>query len=223
MTPMQYRVRAYQPSISAPERAAGIAFIAALHAGVVYALLTMLGFVPLPKVQPPIDGHVIIVDRVNPLPPPPPSPHFPPPRVDNPIVPPISVQLEPGPRAITEPIIPPQGPPVQEGRPQVATVDPPRPPPIVFTPARAIAATHTIPDYPPVSRRLGEPGTLRLNLSVAADGSVSDARVESSSGHTRLDEAAVQWVKAHWRYEPAHEGAKPVVSTVMAVVTFKLQ
>jgi len=73
-----------------------------------------------------------------------------------------------------------------------------------------------------VSRRLAEQGTLRLRLAITADGGVSDAQIESSSGHPRLDDAAMQWVKAHWRYEPALEGAKRVPTTAQAVVTFKL-
>jgi protein TonB len=77
-------------------------------------------------------------------------------------------------------------------------------------------------DYPPVSRRLGEQGTLRLRLAITAEGAVAEAQIESSSGHPRLDDAALQWVKAHWRYEPALEGAKRVPATAKAVVTFKL-
>jgi len=81
----------------------------------------------------------------------------------------------------------------------------------------AAADAYTIPDYPPVSRRLAEQGTLRLRLAITADGGVSDAQIESSSGHPRLDDAAMQWVKAHWRYEPALEGAKRVPTTAQAV------
>ena len=223
MMQLQYNTRVYQPAVSAQQRIAGITFIAVLHAGAVYALLNAFGFVTIPIPRPPIHGHVIPVDTTDPLSPPPPAPNFPPPPMIDPIVPVIEIApVAPRPGVITEvPVVEPTPPSVPEKI--VATLDPPRPPPIVFTPARALPATHTIPDYPPVSRRLGEQGTLRLKLSIAPDGAVSDAQVEGSSGHTRLDEAAVQWVKAHWRYEPAREGAKAVASTTVAVVTFKLQ
>ena len=112
--------------------------------------------------------------------------------------------------------MPPQQPPQW-----VTKLEPP--PVITFSPARALLATHTTPDYPPVSRRLGEQGTLRLKLSITAQGAVSDAMVVNSSGHPRLDEAAVDWVKAHWRYQPAMRGPSAVPSTTDAVVTFKLQ
>jgi protein TonB len=94
---------------------------------------------------------------------------------------------------------------------------------VTFTPARAIAASHTIPEYPFVSRRLREQGTLRLKLTVDEKGLVTDAIVVNSSGFQRLDEAAVKWVKAQWRYTPAMQGTKPVPTTADAIVEFKLQ
>jgi protein TonB len=119
------------------------------------------------------------------------------------------------------PITLPQPPPQPKPPEQIATIE--KPPPITFSPARALFATHTTPDYPPLSRRLGEQGTLRLKLSITPQGAVADAMVVNSSGHPRLDEAAVDWVKTHWRYQPAMRGPTAVPSTADAVVTFKLQ
>ncbi len=102
-------------------------------------------------------------------------------------------------------------------------VVPPPTPPVVFTPARAIAASHTIPEYPFISRRLREQGTLRLKLTIDEKGSVTGASVVNSSGFQRLDEAAVNWVKSHWRYTPAMQGTKPVSSMADAIVEFRLQ
>jgi protein TonB len=96
-------------------------------------------------------------------------------------------------------------------------------PPVVFTPARAIAASHTIPEYPFISRRLREQGTLRLKLTIDEKGSVTGAVVVNSSGFQRLDEAAVTWVKSHWRYTPALQGTKPVSSMADAIIEFRLQ
>jgi protein TonB len=222
MMQLQYNMRAYRPRQTASQRISGLIFIATLHAGIIYALLMGLKFVPMPPVPHSFDWHMIADDKILPPPPVPQDPAIPRPRIPDFSPPTLDVQLEPGPTAITESIAPPQVPPAQEPS-RIATVDPPRPPPIVFTPARALPATHTIPDYPPVSRRLGEQGTLRLRVAITADGTVSDAQIESSSGHQRLDQAAVEWVKTHWRYEPAREGAKAVASTALAVVTFKLR
>jgi len=99
----------------------------------------------------------------------------------------------------------------------------PATPPVVFKPAQAIKASQTIPDYPFVSLRLREQGTLRLKLTVNEKGLVTDAVVVNSSGFYRLDEAAVAWVKAQWRYSPAMEGTKAVVSMAEAIVEFRLQ
>jgi protein TonB len=97
------------------------------------------------------------------------------------------------------------------------------PPPVVLTPARAIAATHAIPDYPFLSLRLREQGTLRLKITIDERGIVTQATVVNSSGFQRLDEAAVNWVKQHWRYTPAMQGTKAIVSTADAIVEFRLQ
>jgi protein TonB len=140
-----------------------------------------------------------------------------------PVLPIIEIPNEPDANrnAITVPEAPPV-PPAE--RQKEASLERPTPqPPIVVMPARAIMATHTIPDYPPVSRRLGEQGTLRLRLAISTDGAVEDARVEVSSGHQRLDNAAIEWVKTHWRYEPAMQGVRPIPSTATAEVTFKLK
>lgn len=48
------------------------------------------------------------------------------------------------------------------------------------------------PDYPPTSRRLGEAGSVVLQVLVGPDGSVQDGKVKTSSGYPRLDEAALK-------------------------------
>ncbi len=91
------------------------------------------------------------------------------------------------------------------------------------TPARPVAGTQTGPAYPTISRRLGEEGTVRLRLTVTAEGRVSEALLLESSGFNRLDEAAINWVVRHWRYEPAMEGARAIESMVEASLTFRLE
>jgi protein TonB len=210
----------YRITDTAPQRMATVSFVLAIHAVILYAFLTALGVVPMPTIPMPFIGTLIPDDKPVPLPPPPVQPVIEARRL-NAIAPPIiEIPLAPeGPGAITQPQVPPQATPGRQ-----ATLEPQAPQSsIVITPARAITWTHTIPEYPAISRRLGEQGTLHLKLVIAADGAVSDAQVETSSGHQKLDEAAVQWVKAHWRYEPAMQGLAPVASSAMAVVTFKLK
>jgi protein TonB len=90
-------------------------------------------------------------------------------------------------------------------------------------PARSIAATHTIPPYPPLSRRLGEEGTVQLRIAIATDGRVERAIVESTSGSERLDDAAREWVAKHWRYHPATRDGRPVASETQVKVVFNLK
>jgi protein TonB len=91
-----------------------------------------------------------------------------------------------------------------------------------LTPARAIGSTHTIPDYPPIAARLGEQGSVRLTLRIDEQGIVTDATVVTSSGYYALDEAAIAWVKSHWRYEPALRDGTPIPASTNAIVTFRL-
>jgi protein TonB len=57
-------------------------------------------------------------------------------------------------------------------------------------------------DYPFFSRIFGDEGTTEVAFTVAADGTVSGAKVSKSSGSDRLDAAAVECV-AKWHYRPA--------------------
>jgi protein TonB len=82
--------------------------------------------------------------------------------------------------------------------------------------------THTIPDYPPLDARLGREGTVTLKLAIDERGAVTDAVVERSSGYASLDQAAVNWVKAHWLYYPATHSGDPVASSADVTVTFRL-
>lgn len=86
-----------------------------------------------------------------------------------------------------------------------------------------IGWTHTRPDYPPLSRAQNEEGSVRLLITVNENGVVTDAQVLHSSGFPRLDDAAVSWVKAHWRYQPAIKDGKAVRAKASATVTFKLK
>lgn len=207
-----FRVSRTHTPHTTEQRIFGITFAIAMEAGIVYALLVTVGYVEAPDLRPPIT-----VVNVAPLPnradPPPPPQSFEAPVVQPAIVPVLELTYVP-PVPQTAISLPPPTP-----------VTPPREatPPVVFTPARAVAATHTIPEYPFLSRRLREQGTLRLKLVVDEKGFVAEAIVVNSSGFQRLDEAALTWVKRHWRYTPAMQGAKPVRSNADAIVEFRLQ
>lgn len=77
------------------------------------------------------------------------------------------------------------------------------------------------PTYPPMSRRLGEQGTVLLRVTVNAQGQATLVAVEKSCGHERLD-AAAQVAVRQWRFIAARHGNATVASTVLVPVTFAL-
>ena len=86
----------------------------------------------------------------------------------------------------------------------------------------AVARTTPQPEYPPLSRRRGEEGTVTLRISVDDHGGVAHIEIVESSGFRRLDEAAVAGVRA-WRFEPATEASGASIdSEVLWRVVFEL-
>ena len=88
--------------------------------------------------------------------------------------------------------------------------------------AVSIIATHTIPAYPPIARRIGAEGKVTFRLTVTPEGRVSEAEVVTSSGRDDLDQTAQAWIIAHWTYKPALANGVPVASKTLASVTFSL-
>lgn len=77
------------------------------------------------------------------------------------------------------------------------------------------------PKYPAAARRLGEQGTVVLELRVLDDGSVDKVRVKRSSGFPRLDQSAAEEAR-NWRMSPGTVGGDAVPSWGSFAVTFKL-
>ena len=96
-------------------------------------------------------------------------------------------------------------------------------PPVPDSSASGLTDTHTTPPYPADARNLGHQGTVTLALSIDATGAVTDAQVRVSSGYPELDQTAVSWVIAHWRYKAAVQNGMPVASTTLAAVKFDLK
>ena len=64
------------------------------------------------------------------------------------------------------------------------------------------------PPYPPMSKRLGETGTVILKVLVGADGTAKEVQIRKSSGFERLDMAAQEAVRK-WRFVPGTRGGVP--------------
>lgn len=157
--------------------------------------------------------------------PPPPMPRMAPPEVV------VDVPL---------PFVPP--PDVRIARPPVPTITattvepPPVPVRTVASPAAAGPANIAIasadnlvatlldgrpPDYPRQSRRLHEEGRVLLMVTVGTDGRVQDVRISQSSGHERLDQAALRAIRS-WRWKPFLRNGSPIIVAGLVEIPFVL-
>ena len=190
-----------------PRRMASIGFVGVLHIVVIWALLNGFAQKAVKYLPPVLEAHVVNTQQPQQrvLPPPPSMVKPTEPQVAVP--PEIQIQTPPPQTAISAP-------------PQQAVTNPA---PLVNASAAGITNTHTTPPYPPMARRMSEQGIVRLKISVTPQGTVSDAQVEQSSGHPDLDQTAMAWVKAHWRYKPAMQNGMAVASVTEAIVKFDLK
>jgi protein TonB len=77
------------------------------------------------------------------------------------------------------------------------------------------------PKYPSLSRRIGEEGRVLLRVLVAASGAAESVEIETGSGSSRLDQAAVDAVKK-WRFIPAKRDKEPISAFVIVPIQFTL-
>lgn len=189
--------------------------IVALHVGMFWLLNSGLSHQIIDVVLGPIETRMIEEAPKQDEPPPPPPPKI---ETPPPFVPPPEIDIA----------IAPDAPPTKAIQ-QTTTVKPTAPPPVAAPPPVQRVAPRsdprrplTQPEYPPSSRRAGEAGTVILEVYVLENGRVGEARVKQSSGHPRLDEAAVREVKRSWRLKPGTENGKAVPMWGQFAVTFKL-
>lgn len=78
------------------------------------------------------------------------------------------------------------------------------------------------PNYPSVSRRLGEQGLVLLRVQVTADGTADSVELQTGSGSSRLDQAALEAVKK-WQFIPAKRGEQSVSASVVVPVRFSIE
>lgn len=94
-------------------------------------------------------------------------------------------------------------------------------PTISISKPRLIRATK--PDYPIAASRMGEEGVTGLSLYVTADGRVTEAKVFSPSGSTRLDDAAMKHALRNWAFTPCMEGDKAVACWHQTKLVWRLE
>jgi protein TonB len=108
----------------------------------------------------------------------------------------------------------PQQPAVTQNRDTESQTTPPRlDPAYLHNPA---------PNYPALSKRNRESGTVLLLVKVDPDGSATAVTLHQSSGYDRLDQAAIQAV-TRWRFVPGMRGQTAISATVIVPISFKQQ
>ena len=80
----------------------------------------------------------------------------------------------------------------------------------------------TPPEYPAISRRMGEEGKLILRVELDENGHIDNAKVLNSSGYERLDAAALSAVKS-WQCNPSLRDGQPVRAVALQPFNFVLQ
>lgn len=129
---------------------------------------------------------------------------------------PIEPPLLTAPLEVPSPVTAPPPPPI-------ATATPPSPPLPVTPPVfNADYLDNPAPAYPGMSRRLREQGRVLLRVLVNVNGSTDDVQLRASSGHPRLDEAALDTVR-RWKFVPAKRGAELVPAWVLIPISFRLE
>jgi protein TonB len=88
------------------------------------------------------------------------------------------------------------------------------------TPPQIVERTQ--PLYPAEALREQEQGTVRLNVSIDAQGVVQDVQLVESSHSRALDRAAIDAVR-EWKFHPATRAGQPVASTIEVPLEFRLE
>ena len=190
-------------------------FVGGMHAALLLVLARSFGLMPPPAL---VKTEAVVIDEV-------PEPETPPPLQPNVeyqqpdvVIPrpdvPIDVESDPE-QTITTP---PGADSAGEGTGGSAVVVP------AIVSVRADPRYPlTQPMYPPTDQRLGNQGSVDIEIYVLPNGRVGDARVLRSSGFERLDQSALDEARRRWRMLPATRDGEPVAQWHSLRVVFKLK
>ncbi len=189
---------------------------------------------PLPTETPtePLDKSVEqspVTDRPEPTPTDvrPSQPTRPPHETDTPVATPPPAPIPP---TQTTPPVEPKGQPATQRRsvPEVKTTPAPEPtaPPAESVQSAGvetlISTSPIIPRYPRVSRRRNEEGTVHVRVTILSTGQLDQSEVVQTSGHPRLDAAALEAVRKA-RFQPARQNGRPIDDTRTLRIKFQLR
>lgn len=207
-------------------RRAVVLGIVALHGAGVYAALQVPAVrQALGEAAPMFVSLVAPPQPMLPAPPPPPEPARLP-KKPTPATPLISAPPAPAPAVFIAPA------PELEPVPPVAAVAAPAPPAPVALPAppppKNIPASAIqyleppAPEYPRLSRRLGEAGLVVVRVYVDEAGLPRSVQLAQSSGFARLDDAALAGVQRA-RFKPYSENGVPTAGWARIPIPFELE
>lgn len=204
-----------------------VAFVAFAHA------LLAWSWVMLPSFSKPV-RHEMSVSVTLPAPPQPAPPEPKPPEPEppkpkpKPVVKPKPVKPQPAPQ-VAMPDVPEETPPAEE-----VSSEPPPPVEIPTAPAapvrepdrepdyQAAYLKNPVPSYPMVARRMGWQGKVVLNVEVLANGLPGQIKLQQSSGHDVLDNAAIKAVSG-WRFVAARQNGQAVAKWFLVPIPFILR
>jgi len=185
---------------------------------------------------------VMAISQAEPPPPPPKLPEpvkppeppklTPPPKTPQPVLTPPPTPQPPAPStpeppavlaaptaALTAPVVPAAAP----------APPPPAPPPAPAAPAKlempsskADYLHNPPPDYPRMSKRLGEQGKVVLKVLIGTDGAPQKVELATSSGFERLDKSAMD-AAMRWRYVPGKRGGVAEAMWYQVPIQFTLE
>jgi len=195
---------------------------------------------------------VMVISQAEPPPPPPPAPPkppepvkppeppkpvtlTPPPKTVQPVLTPaLPVASNPEPPAVlsaptvapTAPAVPAAAPaPPPPAPPSSPTAPPaqPAPAPTVELPSSKADYLHNPPpDYPRMSKRLGEQGRVVVKVLIGEDGQPQKVELLTSSGFDRLDKSAME-AAMRWRYVPGKRGGVAEAMWYQVPIQFTLE
>ena len=196
-------------------RTAVLAAIIALHVFILWALATGLARKAIEVLAPPIQTDIVQEEKNKAEPPPPPPPEMKKEQVE---IPPPDININ----------MPEVGPSTTAITARVAEAPKAAPVAKAAVAATAVGLGKGFPNvddyYPDASRRLGEEGLTVVAICVGPDGKLTEApKVGTSSGHERLDQAAVKVASVgSGRFKPATEDGKPITKCTQLPIRFKL-
>ena len=211
-------------SIEQWSKLSGLAMVLALHGALLYAAMSYK------LIPPPQEAVTLFVNLINPPKKvePPPEPPKPPPKKVTLVKPQPVLQPKPEPVlvsnapvvAVNEPVAP--APPVIPV-PLVSDEPPAKPATVTLSSELSVSCPQrAMPNYPAASRRLNEHGLLVLRVELDETGHITTARVETSSGYRRLDEAGLAIVKT-WHCNAATREGKAARAVALQPFDFILE